>query len=255
MPIGTENRLIDANLNRLREGIRVLEDIARYILNDFTLASALKALRHKVRIDDSAFDTALLQHRDIKNDILKISTPSEKKRENLRDIALANFKRSEESARVLEEILKLDSVANLACGAGNSPLDLHSADFANLGRLSQTSSLALRPKFAKNHESQTENPSVVDSARGAESSDKIQLKKSIKSFCYFWLSPKVESPLPLNPNLPKNVDSANLPAITKNNDFAESSAICEIFKAIRYELYDIEIAYFKALEKIENKNI
>ena len=51
---------------------------------------------------------------------------------------------------------------------GNSSLGLHSADFANLGCLAQTSSLALRPKFAKNHESQTENPSVVDSARYAQ---------------------------------------------------------------------------------------
>ena len=34
-------------------------------------------------------------------------------------------------------------------------------------------------------------------------------QKPIKSFCYFWLIPKVESPLPLNPNLPNNVDSAN----------------------------------------------
>ena len=30
-----------------------------------------------------------------------------------------------------------------------------------------------------------------------------------KSFCYFWLSPKVESPLPLNSNLPSKVDLQN----------------------------------------------
>ena len=52
---------------------------------------------------------------------------------------------------------------------GNSPLELHSADLANFGR-SQTISLASRPKFAKNHESQTENPSVVLNAESAESS-------------------------------------------------------------------------------------
>ena len=90
---------------------------------------------------------------------------------------------------------------------GNSPLGLHSADLVNFGRCADFS-LALRPKFTKNHESQTENPSVVDSAQGAESSNKIQSKKPIKSFCYFWLSPKVESSLPLNPNLPNNADSA-----------------------------------------------
>lgn len=153
MPIGTENRLIDANLNRLREGIRVLEDIARYILNDLPLASSLKNLRHKARIDDLNHLQSLLQHRDIKNDILKISTPSEKKRENLHDIALANFKRSEESARVLEEILKLKFIS-------------------------------------------------------AESVD-----------------------------------------CEKSAEF-ELNSVSEVFKAIRYELYDIEIAYFKALDKI-----
>lgn len=190
MPIGTENRLIDANLNRLREGIRVLEDIARYILNDLPLASSLKALRHKARISDSAFDTALLQHRDIKNDILKISTPSEKKRENLRDIALANFKRSEESARVLEEIFKLDSVANSSCG---DFLGSASANFVN-GRPSPISS------FASHN--------------------------------------------------PKN--SSTILEFASCNESAESGidSISEIFKAIRYELYDIEIAYFKALDKI-----
>ena len=37
-----------------------------------------------------------------------------------------------------------------------------------------------------------------------------------KSFCYFWLLPKVESPLSLNPNLPNNVDSAFSQNLVKN---------------------------------------
>ena len=60
------------------------------------------------------------------------------------------------------------------CVVGNSPLDLHSADLANFGR-SQTQSLASRPKFAKNHESQTENPSVV---LNAESKNNPSLRES-----------------------------------------------------------------------------
>lgn len=99
------SRIIDANLNRLREGIRVIEDIARYEFNSFALASRLKSLRHEARIDCDF----LLQSRDIQNDILKESTPSEQNRANLREIISANFKRAQESARVLEEILKLDS--------------------------------------------------------------------------------------------------------------------------------------------------
>lgn len=99
------NRILDANLNRLREGIRVIEDIARYILEDKTLASNLKAIRHKARIES----TNLLESRNIKNDILKTSIKSELARNSLQNIIIANFKRTQESARVLEEILKLDS--------------------------------------------------------------------------------------------------------------------------------------------------
>ncbi len=99
-------RLLDANLNRLREGIRVVEDIFRYIYNDKDISSKLKALRHKSRI--SLYEE-LLNSRDIVNDVLKKSTPSEQTRENLESILIANFKRAQESSRVLEEFTKLIS--------------------------------------------------------------------------------------------------------------------------------------------------
>ncbi len=100
-------RLIDANLNRLREGIRVVEDIFRYIFNDKTTASRLKAIRHLSRLSNYE---ELLDSRDIKNDVLKSSTSSEQTRENLNSILVANFKRAQESARVLEEFGKLLSI-------------------------------------------------------------------------------------------------------------------------------------------------
>ena len=103
----TELRLIDANLNRLREGIRVVEDIFRYVYNNKETASKLKELRHKSRI--SIYDE-LLNSRDIKNDVLKKSTRSEQARDNLYSILIANFKRAQESSRVLEEVCKLDSI-------------------------------------------------------------------------------------------------------------------------------------------------
>jgi thiamine-phosphate pyrophosphorylase len=97
-------RLIDANLNRLREGIRVVEDIFRYIFNDKSTATRLKTVRHLSRMENYQ---ELLESRDIKNDVLKSSTPSEQTRENLTSILIANFKRAQESARVLEEFAKL----------------------------------------------------------------------------------------------------------------------------------------------------
>ena len=97
-------RILDANLNRLREGIRVVEDIFRYIYNDSTTASKLKELRHLSRID--LYDD-LLSSRDIKNDVLKSTTKSESTRVDINSILMGNFKRAQESARVLEEFTKM----------------------------------------------------------------------------------------------------------------------------------------------------
>lgn len=100
-------RLIDANLNRLKEGIRVVEDIARYHDNNLHIASNLKTLRHLSRLGHLQ---ELLESRDIDNDVLKKSTKSEQQRDDLASLIIANYKRAEESARTLEEILKLTDV-------------------------------------------------------------------------------------------------------------------------------------------------
>ena len=97
-------RVCDANLNRLKEGIRVIEDIMRYRDNNKELSQKLKTLRHLAVIDEY---TQLLQHRDSINDVLRPSTKSELKRTSMMQIIAANFKRAEESSRVLEEIFKL----------------------------------------------------------------------------------------------------------------------------------------------------
>jgi len=102
----TSLRLIDANLNRLREGIRVVEDIFRYVYNDKDIATKLKTLRHQSRIE--CYEE-LLESRDIVNDCLKVSTKSEQSRKDLYSILVANFKRAQESSRVLEEFTKLES--------------------------------------------------------------------------------------------------------------------------------------------------
>jgi thiamine-phosphate pyrophosphorylase len=97
-------RVVDANLNRLREGIRVIEDIARYVRNDKELSTALKNLRHQCRIDPIE---SLLISRDSVHDVLKATIPSEMERTDVRSLLIANYKRGQESARVLEEIGKL----------------------------------------------------------------------------------------------------------------------------------------------------
>lgn len=100
-------RLIDANLNRLREGIRVVEDIFRYIYNDKETSSKLKSLRHLARTKNY---NELLGTRDVASDVLRSSIKSEQNRDDLYSILIANFKRAQESSRVLEEFTKLTSI-------------------------------------------------------------------------------------------------------------------------------------------------
>ncbi|MDD2449928.1 MAG: thiamine-phosphate pyrophosphorylase [Sulfurimonas sp.] len=97
-------RVCDANLNRLKEGIRVVEDIMRYRDNNKELSLKLKQLRHKSKIDEI---DRLLSHRDSIKDVLRPTTKSELQRNDIKSIIIANFKRAEESCRVLEELFKL----------------------------------------------------------------------------------------------------------------------------------------------------
>ena len=96
-------RIIDANLNRLKEGLRVVEDIRRYGFDDKTLSSRIKVLRHKAKISQTEF----IEFRNVSTDVLKQSTKSELNRTSLKDIQIANVKRAGESSRVLEECFKL----------------------------------------------------------------------------------------------------------------------------------------------------
>ena len=100
-------RVIDANLNRLKEGIRVIEDIMRYRDNNKILSRQLKDLRHKARVNETR---ELLKYRDSINDVLRASSQSELNRTDTVSILTANFKRGQESARVLEELYKLENV-------------------------------------------------------------------------------------------------------------------------------------------------
>jgi thiamine-phosphate pyrophosphorylase len=104
-------RLVDANLNRLREALRTLEDVQRYIYDNGELSSQFKELRHQLT---PLFNTNRLQFRDIEGDVSKTSTKSEMSRNSLNDLTAANFSRATESARVLEEAFKLIDVESSA---------------------------------------------------------------------------------------------------------------------------------------------
>lgn len=105
-------RVIDANLNRLLEGLRVCEEIERFIICNARLTSSFKKLRHKVTAASKNWDIShlpLINSRDSRGDIGKPSIESELKRKDFRDIFYANIQRAKESVRVLEEFAKLDN--------------------------------------------------------------------------------------------------------------------------------------------------
>jgi thiamine-phosphate pyrophosphorylase len=103
-------RILDANLNRAREALRVMEDAARFALNDAPSCEELKALRHELRacIDDLPPAAGVLEaNRDVTGDVgTRITSPAEMSRGNLLDVVIAAGKRLTESLRVIEEIAK-----------------------------------------------------------------------------------------------------------------------------------------------------
>lgn len=101
-------RLIDANLNRISEGLRLLEDVARFLVNDATLSEQLKSLRHELAGDDLSLQRKLLLARDSAGDVGAFTeVPDEAQRVDLPAIVMANAKRVQESLRALEEFAKL----------------------------------------------------------------------------------------------------------------------------------------------------
>jgi len=102
-------RILDAAANRAREGLRVLEDYARFALDDPHLTRRLKESRHALRQAlDGLPAEALLRSRDTQSDVgTAISTPAEILRRSPADVAAAAFKRAQEAVRSLEEFGKL----------------------------------------------------------------------------------------------------------------------------------------------------
>jgi len=101
-------RILDANLNRVGEGLRVLEDIARFLLNDSEISQRLKSLRHELLPGDWLLQRQLLDARNSEQDVGAFAeVAAEGKRLDAVGVVTANAKRVQESLRVLEEVAKL----------------------------------------------------------------------------------------------------------------------------------------------------
>ena len=100
-------RITDVNLNRLTEGLRVVEDVVRLGLENRRLLVGIRKLRTQVGRDVRALRRQVISSRKSETDLGRGDRFDRAKRKNLGDVLSANFKRAEESARVLEEVLKI----------------------------------------------------------------------------------------------------------------------------------------------------
>jgi thiamine-phosphate pyrophosphorylase len=111
-------RIIDANFNRSREGLRVCEDIARFAWNSPSLTRSLKKVRHSISsiLKDAPLTARILRDsRDSRRDVgRRVHTASEMSRSTHEGIFGANIQRVKESLRVLEEFFKLIDSADSA---------------------------------------------------------------------------------------------------------------------------------------------
>ncbi len=105
-------RTIDANVNRISEGLRVLEDISRYIIEDVNISRRLKSLRHQLNHLVSGIATHLIETRNVEGDIGSGFDLSDE-HQDLAAVVRANAKRAQEGIRVLEELSKLPDLKSV----------------------------------------------------------------------------------------------------------------------------------------------
>lgn len=106
--VPTFYRILDANFNRAKEGLRVCEDICRFVWDEKSLTRGFKDVRHELTAAIEALGILkVLAGRNIQGDVGRATTPSEGRRADLDAVFWANAQRVKESLRVLEEISKL----------------------------------------------------------------------------------------------------------------------------------------------------
>lgn len=100
-------RVVDVNLNRLTEALKVIEDIVRFGLVSKALLQRVRGLRTKLGKEIKRLRGQVILLRASEKDLGRAERFDRLKRESLEDVLLANCKRAEEAARVLEEVFKI----------------------------------------------------------------------------------------------------------------------------------------------------
>jgi thiamine-phosphate pyrophosphorylase len=100
-------RILDANANRAREALRVIEDYARFVLDSDELRGSLKTLRHDFATATAGFVSEAILHRDTPGDVgTRTTTVTEQTRDDVAHVVIAAGKRLGEALRTIEEYLK-----------------------------------------------------------------------------------------------------------------------------------------------------
>ena len=130
-------RVIDASFNRTAEGLRLLEDVARLVLDDTALTERLKSLRHRVRGTDTVLQQALVRARNAAGDVgIDTAVPDEPAGRSLPASVIANSRRAQEALRTLEEMARLPEAAGLDPAAfRHARFELYELEQALLDRL------------------------------------------------------------------------------------------------------------------------
>lgn len=104
-------RAFDANLDRASEGLRVMEDVARFCLDSAVLTSRLKKIRHQLLSSSGLSSIDLLSARAAADDVGKENSTAKEQADDLIETVIANARRTEQSVRVLEELSRLPDAA------------------------------------------------------------------------------------------------------------------------------------------------
>ncbi|MEO0079146.1 MAG: hypothetical protein ABIK44_00515 [candidate division WOR-3 bacterium] len=111
-------RIIDVNLNRLTEALKVLEDVVRFATEKRLLLRRIRALRQEVNRRTRPLRRGVIASRQSERDPGRGDRFDRTRRKSLEDVLMANFKRAEEAARVLEELFKMSAAGGRRKAAG-----------------------------------------------------------------------------------------------------------------------------------------
>ncbi len=166
-------RLLDANGNRAAEGLRVLEDVARFVFDDVRLSTLAKDLRHAVR---AAIPTDAVTGRDTAGDVGTVITAAGEM-ERAQPIALvrANAARACEALRAAEEGAKLRGLPTAAVALEQARYRTYQLESALLARFPAWRFHAVR-LYALVDTSLTDDPVAVAAAVARGGAGAVQLR-------------------------------------------------------------------------------